>query len=138
MERTLAIIKPDAVKRKLIGAIVSEIEKSGLTIRGLRLTQLSKISAQSFYDVHKARPFFTSLCEYMSSGPIVVMTLEGDRAIERWRELMGATDPAKAAPGTIRKQFGINVEQNATHGSDAPETARNEIAFFFSSVDLAH
>src|SRR6266436_2792631 len=118
MERTLAIIQPDAVKRKLIGAIVSEIEKSGLTIRGLRLTQLSKISAQSFYDVHKARPFFTSLCEYMSSGPIVVMTLEGDRAIERWRELMGATDPAKAAPGTIRKQFGINVEQNATHGSD--------------------
>jgi len=137
MERTLAIVKPDAVKRKLIGAILSEIEKSGLTIRGLRLMQLSKTAAQSFYDVHKARPFFTSLCEYMSSGPIVVMTLEGDRAIERWRELMGATDPAKAAPGTIRKQFGLNVEQNATHGSDAPETARNEIAFFFSSDDLA-
>ena len=137
MERTLAIVKPDAVKRKLIGAILSEIEKSGLTIRGLRLMRLSKTAAQSFYDVHKARPFFTSLCEYMSSGPIVVMTLEGDRAIERWRELMGATDPAKAAPGTIRKQFGLNVEQNATHGSDAPETARNEIAFFFSSDDLA-
>src|SRR5438105_15957454 len=105
MERTLAIIKPDAVKRKLIGAIISEIEKAGLSIRGLKLMRLARPAAESFYEVHKARPFYSSLCEYMSSGPIVVMVLEGDRAIERWRELMGATDPAKAAAGTIRKQF---------------------------------
>jgi nucleoside-diphosphate kinase len=136
MQRTLAIFKPDAVKRKLAGDILKQIEAAGLRPCAIRLMRLTRAQAELFYDVHKARPFFSSLCDYMSSGPIVVAALEGERAIERWRELMGATDPAKAAPGTIRKQFGVNVEQNATHGSDAPETAAREIAFFFSALDI--
>jgi nucleoside-diphosphate kinase len=136
MERTLAIIKPDAVKRGLSGDIIKRIEGTGLKIRGMRLMHLSRAQAERFYDVHKARPFFGSLCEYMTSGPVVVMMLEGDKAIARWRELMGATDPAKANPGTIRKDFGQNIEQNAVHGSDAPETAAHETAFFFSSLDI--
>ena len=102
----------------------------------MRLMHLSRAQAERFYDVHKARPFFGSLCEYMTSGPVVVMMLEGDKAIARWRELMGATDPAKANPGTIRKDFGQNIEQNAVHGSDAPETAAYETGFFFSSLDV--
>jgi nucleoside-diphosphate kinase len=135
MERTFAIIKPDAVKRGLAGDIIKRIEASGLKIRGMRLMHLSRGQAERFYEVHKARPFYGTLCEYMSSGPVVVMMLEGDKAITRWRELMGATDPAKANPGTIRKDFGQNIEQNAVHGSDAPETAAQEVAFFFSSLD---
>jgi nucleoside-diphosphate kinase len=136
MERTLAIIKPDAVKRGLAGDIIKRIEGAGLKVRGMRLMHLSRAQAERFYDVHKARPFFGSLCEYMTSGPVVVMMLEGDKAIARWRELMGATDPAKANPGTIRKDFGQNIEQNAVHGSDAPETAAYETGFFFSSLDI--
>jgi nucleoside-diphosphate kinase len=136
MERTLAIIKPDAFKRGLVGDILKRIEASGLALRALRLMHLTRAQVESFYEVHKARPFYDSLCEYMSSGPVVIAVLQGDRAIARWRELMGATDPAKAEAGTIRKQFGINVEQNATHGSDAPETAAKEIAFFFSALDI--
>src|SRR5579872_4068304 len=112
MERTFAIIKPDAVKRGLAGDIIKRIETSGLKIRAMRLMHLSRGQAEHFYEVHKARPFYATLCEYMSSGPVVVMMLEGDKAITRWRELMGATDPAKANPGTIRKEFGQNIEQN--------------------------
>ena len=137
MEQTLAILKPDSVRRNLIGKIVAHIEESGLQIRAMRRLTLTRRQAEAFYDVHKERPFFASLCEYMTSGPVVVMALNGERAIERWRELMGATDPAKAAEGTIRKKFGQNIEQNAVHGSDAKETASREIAFFFSGIDLA-
>ncbi len=137
MERTLAIIKPDAFKRGLVGDILKRIEAAGLGLRALRLIHLTRAQAQAFYEVHKARPFYNSLCEYMSSGPVVIAVLQGDGAIARWRELMGATDPAKAAPGTIRKEFGLDIEHNATHGSDAPETAANEIAFFFSGLDIA-
>jgi nucleoside-diphosphate kinase len=136
MERTFAIIKPDAVGRGLAGDIIKRIEESGLKIRGMRLMHLSREQAERFYEVHKARPFYGDLCKYMTSGPVVVMVLEGDRAITRWRELMGATDPAKAAAGTIRKDFGENIERNAVHGSDAPETAAQEMPFFFSSLDL--
>ncbi len=136
MERTFAIIKPDAVARRLIGDIVKRIEASGLKIVGMRLARLSRAEAETFYDVHKERSFYGSLCDYMTSGPVVVMALEGDGAIKRWRDLMGATDPAKAEPGTIRRDFGQNVEQNATHGSDAPETAARELAFFFRTSEL--
>ena len=136
MERTFAIIKPDAVGRGLAGDIIKRIEQAALKIRGMRLLHLSLPQAERFYEVHKARPFYGSLCEYMSSGPVVVMALEADGAIAKWRDLMGATDPAKAAPGTIRKEFGMDVEKNATHGSDAPETAAREVAFFFSSLDI--
>lgn len=136
MERTLAIIKPDAVGRKLAGEIIKRIETSGLAPVGLKLMHLSREQAERFYDVHRARPFFGSLCEYMSSGPIVVLALQAEGAIDRWRKLMGATDPAKAESGTIRKQFGVNIERNAVHGSDAPETAARELAFFFSGLDL--
>jgi nucleoside-diphosphate kinase len=138
MEKTLAIFKPDAVARKLAGDILKRIEASGLRVVGLRLTQLTRADAESFYAVHKERPFYKSLCDYMTSGPVIVAVLEGEGAIKRWRDLMGATDPAKAAAGTIRKDFGQNVEQNATHGSDAPETAANEIAFFFRGLELIH
>jgi len=136
MERTFAIIKPDAVGRGLAGDIIKRIEASGLKIRGMRLMHLSRGQAERFYEVHKARPFYGDLCTYMTSGPVVVMVLEGDKAITRWRELMGATDPAKANAGTIRKDFGENIERNAVHGSDAPETAKQEVPFFFSSLDL--
>lgn len=136
MERTLAIIKPDAVERKLAGDIIKRIETSGLAPVGLKLMHLSRQQAERFYDVHRARPFFDSLCDYMSSGPIVVLVLQAEGAIERWRKLMGATDPAKAETGTIREQFGVNIEQNAVHGSDAPQTAARELAFFFSGLDL--
>jgi len=139
MEKTLAIFKPDALARKLAGDILKRIEASGgLRVVGLRLTQLTRADAESFYAVHKERPFYKSLCDYMTSGPVIVAVLEGEGAIKRWRDLMGATDPAKAASGTIRKDFGQNVEQNATHGSDAPETAANEIAFFFRGLELIY
>jgi nucleoside-diphosphate kinase len=136
VERTLAIIKPDAVARGLAGDIIKRIEGAGLKVRGMRLMRLTRAQAESFYEVHKARPFYSSLCEYMSSGAVVVAALEAEGAIARWRELMGATDPAKAAAGTIRKDFGQNVEQNAVHGSDAPETAAREVTFFFSGLDI--
>jgi nucleoside-diphosphate kinase len=131
MERTFAIVKPDAVRRGLTGDILKRIEAAGLTIVALRKIHLSRADAERFYDVHKARPFFSGLCDYMTSGPVVVAVLQGDGAISKWRQLMGATDPKKADAGTIRKDFGIDVEQNATHGSDAAETAAQEIAFFF-------
>jgi nucleoside-diphosphate kinase len=136
IERTLAIIKPDAVGRGLSGDIIKRIEGAGLKIRAMRLIRLGRAQAEAFYEVHKSRPFYGSLCEYMSSGPVVVMALEADGAIAKWRDLMGATDPAKAAPGTIRKDFGMDVEKNATHGSDAPETAAHEVSFFFSRLDI--
>jgi nucleoside-diphosphate kinase len=136
MERTFAILKPDAIARHLAGDILKRVEASGLRVVGLRLTQLTRAEAESFYSVHKERPFYKSLCDYMTSGPVIVAVLAGEGAIKRWRDLMGATDPAKAAEGTIRKDFGQNVEQNATHGSDAPETAAQEIAFFFRGLEL--
>ena len=135
-ETTLAIIKPEAVKRGLAGDILKRIQGAGLAVRALRLVGLTRAQAESFYDVHRERPFYRSLCEYMSSGPVVVAALEGEGAIARWRELMGATDPAQAAPGTIRKDFGINIEQNAVHGSDSAATAAREVPFFFSALDL--
>jgi nucleoside-diphosphate kinase len=135
-ERTLAIVKPDAFARKLTGDILKRIEASGLKLCALKLKRLIRAEAERFYEVHKERPFYDSLCSYMTSGPVVIAVLGGDNAIVRWRDLMGATDPAKAAPGTIRKDFGENVERNATHGSDAPETAAREIAFFFSALEI--
>jgi nucleoside-diphosphate kinase len=136
MERTLAILKPDAVSRGLTGDILKRIEASGLKLQALRKVHLTRAQAESFYDVHKERPFYRSLCDYMTSGPVVAAALAGEKAITRWRELMGATDPAKAAAGTIRKDFGQNIEKNAVHGSDAPETAAREVAFFFSGLDI--
>lgn len=136
MERTLAIVKPDAVERGLTGDILKRIEAARLTIVAIRKIQLSRAEAEKFYDVHKARPFFRGLCDYMTSGPVVVAVLQGDNAISDWRRLMGATDPKKADAGTIRRDFGIDVEKNATHGSDAPETAAQEIAFFFPAREI--
>ena len=135
-EQTLAIVKPDAVQRNLIGEIIRRIEQSGLQVVAARFLRLSKADAEGFYAVHRERPFFGSLVEYMGSGPVMVLALEGDNAIKRWRDLMGATDPAKAEPGTIRKDLGQSVEANATHGSDAPETARNEIAYFVRALEV--
>jgi nucleoside-diphosphate kinase len=136
MQYTFAIIKPDAVSRYYTGDIIKRIESSGLHISGMRLIHLTRIQAEAFYDIHKERPFFSSLCDYMTSGPVVVMALSGEDAVSRWRQLMGATNPADAAPGTIRKDFGQNIEQNAAHGSDGPETAAREVSFFFSQLDL--
>ncbi|HET9831290.1 MAG TPA: nucleoside-diphosphate kinase [Vicinamibacterales bacterium] len=135
-QRTLAIIKPDAVQRRLAGRILQRIEDSGFTIRAMRRVHLSKQQAEGFYDVHRARPFFASLTEFMSSGPCVVLVLETEDAIKKWRTLMGATDPAKADPGTLRKEFAESIERNVTHGSDAPETAAYEIGYFFAGVEL--
>jgi nucleoside-diphosphate kinase len=135
-ERTLAIVKPDAVQRNLIGEIIRRIEQSGLRVAAGRLLQLSQSDAEGFYAVHRERPFFASLVKYMTSGPVMVLALEGDNAIKRWRDLMGATDPAKADAGTIRKDLGQSVEANATHGSDAPETAAAEIAYFFRALEV--
>jgi nucleoside-diphosphate kinase len=137
MERTLAIIKPDAVGRRLVGRILQRIEEEGFRIRALRMVHLSRREAEGFYAVHRERPFFPSLTAFMSSGPAVVLALEAEGAIRRWRDVMGATDPAKAEAGTIRRLFGASIEQNATHGSDAPETAAFEIGYFFPGVDLA-
>ncbi len=137
MERTLAIIKPDAVEGRVAGRILQRIEEGGFQIRAMRLVHLTRAQAEGFYAVHRARPFFGGLTTYMSSGPAVVMALEAPDAIRRWRELMGATDPAKAAEGTIRKEFGTSIERNATHGSDAPETAQFELGYFFPGVELA-
>jgi nucleoside-diphosphate kinase len=136
MEQTFAIVKPDAVKRGLTGDILKRIEASGLSIAAMRKLRLSRAEAEKFYEVHKDRPFFSGLCDYMTSGPVVVMVLQGEGAIVKWRQLMGATDPKKAEAGTIRRDFGIDVEQNATHGSDAPETAAQEITFFFPTREI--
>jgi nucleoside-diphosphate kinase len=136
MERTVAIIKPDAVERRLAGQILSRIEQAGFTIRAMRLQHLTKAEAEGFYAVHRERPFFGALTEFMSSGPCVVMALEAPDAIRKWRALMGATDPAKADPGTLRKEFGGSIERNATHGSDAPETAAFELGYFFRGMEM--
>lgn len=136
MERTLAIVKPDAVQRGLTGDILKRIEAAGLQIVALRKLHLARADAEKFYAVHKARPFFGGLCEYMTSGPVVVAVLQGEGAIAKWRQLMGATDPKKADAGTIRRDFGLDVEKNSTHGSDAPETAAQEIAFFFPAREI--
>ena len=135
-ERTLAIIKPDAVKKKVMGDILSRYENAGLKPVAMKLMQMAKPTAEGFYSVHRARPFFDSLCAFMCSGPSLVMVLQGENAIKKNRELMGATDPAKAEPGTIRKAHGTNIEFNAVHGSDSPETAKFEIAYFFPEMDL--
>src|SRR5262245_50918489 len=136
IERTLAIVKPDAVGRKLTGKILQRIEDAGFQIRAMRLVHLTTPEAEGFYAVHRERPFFASLTQFMSSGPAVVMVLETEHAIKKWRTLMGATDPAKADAGTLRKEFAESIERNATHGSDAPDTAAYEIGYFFAGVDL--
>jgi nucleoside-diphosphate kinase len=135
-ERTLAIIKPDAVERRMAGRILQRIEEAGFSIRALRRLHLTKVQAEGFYAVHRARPFFASLTEFMSSGPCVVVVLEAPDGIKKWRTLMGATDPAKADAGTLRKEFAESIERNATHGSDAPDTAAYEIGYFFPGIDL--
>jgi nucleoside-diphosphate kinase len=135
-EQTLSIIKPDATRRNLTGQIVARFEKAGLRIVAQKRIRLSTEVAEAFYNVHKARPFFRGLVEFMTSGPVVVQVLEGEGAIAKNREVMGATDPAKAAEGTIRKDFAESIEANSVHGSDAPETAREEIRFFFSELEI--
>ncbi len=136
IERTLAIIKPDAVSRGLVGEILARIQQDGFQILALKTLRLTKPQAEGFYAVHRHQPFFPSLTDFMSSGKVVVMVLEGENAIGRWREVMGATDPAKAAKGTLRSQFGSNVQQNAVHGSDSPATAAFEITYFFADYEL--
>lgn len=135
-ERTLSIVKPDGVKAGLTGEILKRFESAGLVIAALRMTRLTMQEAQAFYDVHQERPFFESLTKFMCSGPIVVSVLEGGDAVRRNRELMGATDPAQADSGTIRREYASNIEHNIVHGSDAPETASREIGFFFTESDL--
>jgi nucleoside-diphosphate kinase len=135
-ERTLAMIKPDAVERRLAGRIIQRIEESGFLIRAVRRVHLSRPQAEGFYAVHRERPFFASLTAFMSSGPAIILVLEAPDAIRKWRVLMGATDPAKADAGTLRKEFAESIERNATHGSDATETAAYEIGYFFAGVDL--
>lgn len=135
-ERTFAIIKPDAVRARTAGRILARIEEAGFTVRALRLQHLTQQEAEGFYAVHRERPFFDSLTAFMSSGPCIVMALEAPGAIKKWRDLMGATDPAKADAGTLRKDFGASIENNATHGSDAPETAAFELGYFFRGLEL--
>jgi nucleoside-diphosphate kinase len=137
MERTFAIIKPDAVRKQLAGKILARIEEAGFTVRAMRLTQLTKKEAEGFYAVHAARPFFGSLTDFMSSGPCVLLALDAPDAIKKWRATMGATDPAKADAGTLRKDFGESIEFNATHGSDAPETAAFELGYFFAGLEFS-
>jgi nucleoside-diphosphate kinase len=136
IERTLSLIKPDATRRNLTGAINERFEKGGLRIIAQKRLQLTRAQAEAFYGVHKARPFFNDLCNFMISGPIVAQVLEGENAVARNRELMGATNPANADAGTIRKDFAESIEANSVHGSDAPETAAQEIAFFFSGLEI--
>jgi len=135
-ERTLCIVKPDAVKRRVVGRILAMIEEGGLTPVATRLLTLAPADAERFYAVHRERPFFADLVRFMSSGPVFVAVLEGDGAIVRWRDLMGPTDSKKAPKGTVRGEFGTDIEKNAVHGSDGPDTARAEIAFFFSGFEL--
>lgn len=136
MERTLAIIKPDAVSARQMGPILQRIEDAGFQIRAMKRLHLTRPQAEGFYAVHRERPFFAGLTTFMSSGPVVVLALEAPDAIRKWRALMGATDPAKADSGTLRKQFGASIERNATHGSDAPETAAFELGYFFPGCEL--
>ena len=136
LERTFSIVKPDATKRNLVGAIVAKFEEGGLRVVAQKRIQLTLAQAQSFYGVHSERPFFGELCEFMISEPIVVQVLEGENAIARNREIMGATNPSDADAGTIRKEFALSIGENSVHGSDAPETAAEEIAFFFSGLEL--
>ena len=136
MERTFAIIKPDAVETKKAGQILARAEAAGFTVRAMRLHHLTKKEAEGFYAVHRERPFFGGLTDFMSSGPCVLLALEAPDAIKKWRATMGATDPAKADAGTLRKEFAESIERNATHGSDAPETAAYEIGYFFAGIDL--
>lgn len=138
MEQTLSIIKPDAVSRGNTGKILARIEAEALSVKAMKMIYLAKSQAEEFYAVHKGKPFFDSLTDFMSSGPAVVLLLEGEEAISRYRELMGATDPADAEPGTLRAEFASNVEQNAVHGSDAPETAALEIQYFFNSLEIVN
>ena len=136
IERTLAIVKPDAVGRGLVGEILARIHKVGFQIIAIKSLRLTKAEAEGFYAVHRGKPFFAPLTEFMSSGKVVAMVLEAENAIARWRDTMGATDPAKAAPGTIRREFGTDIQNNCTHGSDAPDTATFEIGYFFAAYEL--
>src|SRR5713226_8451319 len=136
MERTCAIIKPDATAGRLTGRILQRIEEAGFQIRAMKMIRLTRAEAEGFYAVHQGRPFFKGLTEFMSSGPIVALVLEAPDAIKKWRTLMGATDPAKAEPGTIRREFASSIGENATHGSDAPETAAFEIGYLFAAIEL--
>ena len=138
MERTLSIIKPDGVRQGVMGEVIKRFEAAGLKIAAMKMMHMDKKEAEGFYAVHKERPFFGSLTDFMSSGPCVVMVLQGENAIAKNRELMGATNPANAAPGTIRKDFASGVEQNVVHGSDAPETAAYEIAYFFNQLEIVN
>jgi len=136
VEQTLTIIKPDGVARGLTGRILEALENEGMKIVGMKMVQLTKRGAEGFYQVHRHQPFFDSLTTYMSSGPVVLAVLEGEGIIERLRQLMGATDPQKAAPGTLRHRYGLSIQENVIHGSDSPETARWEIAYFFSQMEI--
>ena len=136
MERTLAIIKPDVVGNRTAGRILERIETAGFSVRKMQMVTLSRAEAEGFYAVHREQPFFEHLTSFMSSGPVLVLVLEARGAIKKWRDLMGATDPAQAASGTIRREFGQSIEQNATHGSDGPETAMFEIGYFFPGIEL--
>ena len=136
MQKTFAIIKPDAVAAGKAGSILADIQAAGFTIKAMRMTRLSKPQAEGFYAVHKERPFFGGLIEFMTEGPVVLLALEAEDAIKKWRDTMGGTNPEKATEGTIRKKYGTNIERNATHGSDAPETAAFELAYFFTGFEL--
>lgn len=136
MERTLSIVKPDGVKKNIVGEVIGRFEKSGLKVVALRMAALTRKEVEGFYAVHSKRPFFGSLTEFMSSGPVVLMALEGEGAIKKVRDIMGATDPKNAAPGTIRKDFADSIESNIVHGSDAPETAVFEIGYFFNALEI--
>ncbi|QSV44516.1 nucleoside-diphosphate kinase [Geobacter benzoatilyticus] len=136
MERTFAIIKPDAVERNIVGKVLEKVEAAGFRIVGMKKIQLSKKEAEGFYYVHSERPFFNDLCSFMSRSPVVVLTLERENAIAKWREVMGATNPANADAGTIRKELGLSIEENTVHGSDSPESAAFEIPYFFSQLEL--
>ncbi len=137
IERTFGIVKPDAVAKNAIGGVIDMVEKAGLKIVGLRLVHLADAQARAFYAVHKERPFYGDLVKFMTSGPAVVMAIEGENAVARYREVMGPTDSKKAPVGTIRQKYGTDIEKNAVHGSDGPDTARGELAFFFAGLDLA-
>jgi nucleoside-diphosphate kinase len=137
IQRTLAIIKPDAVAKGVVGQIITRIEQTGMTILAAKLIHMTAEEAAGFYIVHNERPFYASLCAFMTQGPCLPMVLEGENAIQRWRDLMGATDPAKAGPLTLRKEFAESIEANAVHGSDAPETAAFEISYFFSALEIS-
>ncbi len=136
IERTLGIVKPDGVSRNLTGDVLARIEKEGFVIRAVKMIQMSKKQAEGFYAVHLGKPFFESVTEFMSSGPCVVMVLESDNAVSRYRDLMGSTDPEKADEGTIRKLYGSNIERNVVHGSDSPENAEKEMRYFFSDLEM--